>query len=202
MYGYMEVLVMFDVPNRRGKKANRLEFYGVMKDAACGYLSVSALTAEDKQSWINMLRNTVQTKDSNDFHNLGLEAVPVGNSHKQMDLIANKYAHTNVDLDSEFRTRMQAAAGIVVTPLAGILVMGAMFASPQRTKNYALVKSIQALNLTQRLDVYFTKQQEQRIHIAIKLGIMRNEVKQAAMLLWQVFQEVLRNPANKEKIHR
>lgn len=51
MYGYMEVLVMFDVPNRRGKRLHRLEFYGVMKDSACGYLSVSAKTPEDKQSW-------------------------------------------------------------------------------------------------------------------------------------------------------
>lgn len=151
-----------------------------------------------------MLREAVQTKDSNDFHNLGLEAVPTlsgGATHKQMDQIAHKYAHTNVDLDSEFRMRMQAAAGIIVTPLASVAVMAAMFASPTRTKNYALVKSLQLLNLTHRLDVHFTKQQEERIHIAIKLGIMQNEVKQAALLLWGVFQEVLRDPANKEKIH-
>jgi hypothetical protein len=205
MKGYMEMLVLYDIPNRPHKTPYRMEFYGVHKNQNKGYLSCSALDENDKNGWMEVLKSHVTFKNSDDFYNSGLQAVPVWQSKpsKAMKTVAQKFAYNRSEHESpaSLQLRMKAAGGLIIAPLTATAILMATLVSPNRTKDTMVDQALSAFSLSKRLDIHFTPEQDERINLAVKIGIIQGDFPQAARILWEVLQEVLRDPKNKNKIH-
>jgi hypothetical protein len=205
MKGYMEMLVIYDIPNRPHKTPFRMEYYGVHKNQNKGYLSCSAVDEHDKTAWMDVIKNHVTFKNSNDFYNAGLEAVPVWQSKptKAMKTVAQKFAYNRSDQESpaSLQLRLKAAGGLIIAPLTATAILMATLVSPNRTKDTMVDQALNMFSISKRLDINITDEQDERINLAVKIGIIQGDFPQAAKILWEVLQEVLRDPKNKSKIH-